>query len=74
MKVQEYLRSVREACDLSKEQAAEQIHVSPRSWYRYEAGEREISKTHLHLFLLLNAPTLQSRLGKSTLQLLSEAP
>jgi DNA-binding XRE family transcriptional regulator len=64
---------MREACELTKEQAASQIHVSPRSWYRYEAGEREISKTHLHLFLLLNAPTLQSRLGKSTAQLLQEA-
>ena len=39
---------------LSVQQSAVQVHIAPRSWLRYEAGDRPIPDGIVHLFCLLN--------------------
>ena len=57
------LRAHRLRLGLSLAQAAEQVHVSPRTWCRWESGERHLPETAAHLFLLVNkiAPPRKKR-------------
>lgn len=49
------LRAHRKRLGLSVAKAAAQVHVSPRTWARWEAGERHVPETAIHLFATLNA-------------------
>jgi len=48
------LRAHRKRLGLSLSQVAAQVHVSPRTWARYESGERHIPVAIIHLFCLVN--------------------
>lgn len=48
------LRSARKKLGLSVARAAAQVHVTPRSWIRYESGETPVPDTVAHLFCMLN--------------------
>jgi DNA-binding transcriptional regulator YiaG len=48
------LKSLRKRLGLSLAQAASQVAVHPRSWARWEAGERRIPEGSMKLFRLLN--------------------
>jgi len=50
----EQLKKLRNDLGLSVNQAAVQVHIAPRSWARYEAGDRPIPNGIVHLFCLLN--------------------
>jgi transcriptional regulator with XRE-family HTH domain len=50
----EELRAHRKRLGLSLAQAAAQVHVSPRTWARYESAERHIPEAIVHLFCTLN--------------------
>lgn len=48
------LRAHRKRLGLSVAKAAAQVHVSPRTWARWESGERHVPETAVHLFSALN--------------------
>lgn len=48
------LKRLRKKLKLSLRDVAAQVHVTPRTWARYEAGEHDIPETVLHLFCMLN--------------------
>ena len=48
---QHFLRSAREALDLSTTQAAALVHASRRSWERWESGAQRVPEATLELFL-----------------------
>jgi len=48
------LKSLRIKFGLSVSEAALQVHVTPRSWSRYESGERRIPEGVVHLFCIQN--------------------
>lgn len=50
----EKLKETRTGLDLSLAQAANQVHITPRSWARYESGDRPIPEGVIHLFCLIN--------------------
>jgi len=50
----EKLKALRNKLGLSVPKAAGQVHVTPRTWARYEAGDRSIPDGVIHLFCLLN--------------------
>jgi DNA-binding XRE family transcriptional regulator len=59
----EQLKDLRNKLGLSVAQAAGQVHVSARSWSRYEDGTRSIPDAIIHLFCIQNnvdwPPTLR---------------
>ena len=50
----EKLKALRNKLGLSVVQSAEQVHVTGRSWSRYEDGTRPIPEGVIHLFCILN--------------------
>jgi DNA-binding transcriptional regulator YiaG len=48
------LKSMRKRLNLSLAEAADQVHVTPRTWCRWEAGERKIPGSALELFCKKN--------------------
>jgi DNA-binding transcriptional regulator YiaG len=44
------LKELRKTLGLSAAKAAAQVHVSERSWHRWEAGDRSIPESVVHLF------------------------
>lgn len=44
------LKKLRNKLGLSISQAAARVHVTPRTWARYEAGDRKIPEGVVHLF------------------------
>lgn len=48
------LKELRKELGLSIADAARQVQIHPRSWARYEAGDRQIPKGMLELFLIKN--------------------
>lgn len=48
------LKKLRNELGLSVAQAARQVHVTPRTWNYWEAGQRSIPEGVVHLFCLLN--------------------
>ena len=48
------LRAHRKRLGLSLAQVARQVHVTARTWARYEAGERRVPETIVHLFCTIN--------------------
>lgn len=49
-----HLHKLRIKIGLSVYEAAESVHVTTRSWYRYEDGTRQIPEAIVHLFCSLN--------------------
>jgi len=50
----EQLKQLRLSAGLSVSQAAAQVHVTDRSWRRYEKGDRAIPEAIVHLFCVVN--------------------
>lgn len=50
----EELKQLRLSLGLSVAQAANQVHITDRSWRRYEKGDRSIPKAIVHLFCTIN--------------------
>lgn len=50
----EDLKAHRKRLGLSLARAASQVHVTPRTWARWESGERHIPETAVHLFCAIN--------------------
>ena len=50
----EELKALRNKLGLSVAKAAGQVHVTARSWSRYEDGTRPIPDGVIHLFCILN--------------------
>ena len=48
------LKQLRNNLELSVADAAGQVHVTPRSWARYENGSRAIPDGVVHLFCIQN--------------------
>jgi transcriptional regulator with XRE-family HTH domain len=48
------LRAHRKRLGLSLAEVGAQMHVSARTWARYESGERHVPETIVHLFCSLN--------------------
>jgi len=48
------LKAHRKRLGLSLAEAAAQVHVSPRTWARWEAGDRHFPEAIAHLFCLTN--------------------
>ena len=48
------LKALRKEIGLSLAEAALQVHVTPRTWARYEAGDRKIPKGVVELFCIKN--------------------
>lgn len=48
------LKELRKEIGLSMAEAALQVHVTPRSWARYESGERKAPKGVIELFCIKN--------------------
>jgi len=48
------LKTTRKRLKLSQAQAAAQVHVSPRTWARWESGERHMPEGVVHLFCVVN--------------------
>ena len=48
------LKTLREKLGLSVAQAAAQVHVSTRTWERWESGDRHLPETAAHLFSVVN--------------------
>jgi len=46
------LKELRKKVGLSLADAAKRVHVTPRTWARYEAGDRSIPDGVVHLFCL----------------------
>jgi DNA-binding XRE family transcriptional regulator len=51
------LKAHRERLGLSLAEAAAQVHVSPRTWARWEDGTRHVPESVVHLFCVLNKIT-----------------
>ena len=47
------LRDYREGLGLTQAEAASMVHVHPRTWRKWENGERAIPEAAAHLFALL---------------------
>ena len=50
----ENLKELRKNLGLSLADAASQVHVTPRTWARYEAGDRKLPEGVIHLFCIQN--------------------
>lgn len=50
----ENLKELRKKLSLSLAEAADQVHVTARTWARYEAGDRKLPDSVLHLFCIQN--------------------
>ena len=50
----EDLKKLRNNVGLSVAKAALQVHVTPRTWNRYEAGDRQIPEGVVELFCIKN--------------------
>ena len=50
----ENLKELRKSIGLSLAEAAWQVHVTARSWARYESGERKTPKGVIELFCIKN--------------------
>jgi len=48
------LKKLRNRLGKSIGEAATQVHITPRSWLRYESGERRIPEGVVHLFCVQN--------------------
>lgn len=48
------LKALRKKLGLSLAEAAAQVHITVRSWSRYESGERRIPEGVVHLFCIQN--------------------
>lgn len=48
------LRKLRKSLDLSVADAARQVEVNPRTWQRWESGDRAIPRGTVKLFRILN--------------------
>jgi transcriptional regulator with XRE-family HTH domain len=48
------LKAHRKRLGLSLAEAAAQVEIAPRSWARYESGERRIPPSIVRLFCILN--------------------
>ncbi len=48
------LRAHRKRLGLSLSEVATQAHIAPRTWARYESGERHVPEAVIHLFCLAN--------------------
>ena len=46
------LKALRKKLGLSLAGAAARVHVTPRTWARYEAGERKVPEGVVHLFCI----------------------
>lgn len=57
----EEIKRVRLAAGLTQTQAAELVHVTLRSWQRYEAGEKRIHPAMWELFLIKKPPAVNRR-------------
>lgn len=54
------LKAHRKRLGLSLAQAAAQVHVSPRTWARWEAGDRHLPESIVELFCLKNGIKYQA--------------
>ena len=50
----ENLKKMRKDLGLSIADASAQVHVTPRTWARYESGDRSLPKGVVHLFCIQN--------------------
>ena len=50
----EELKHLRKNMGLSLAVAASQVHVTSRTWARYESGDRSIPEGVIHLFFIQN--------------------
>lgn len=50
----EKIASIRKELNLTVEQVSIQVHVSPRTWERFESGQNSIIENIWHLFCILN--------------------
>ena len=50
----EQMKELRKRLGLSISQAAKCVHVTDRSWLRYESGDRKIPDAIVHLFHVQN--------------------
>jgi len=48
------LKELRTSIGLSLAEASSQVHITPRSWARYESGERKIPDGVVELFCIKN--------------------
>jgi len=48
------LKKLRNCLGKSIAEAATQVHITSRSWLRYESGERKIPEGVIHLFCVQN--------------------
>lgn len=48
------LKQARASLGMSLADAAKTVHITPRSWARYESGDRPIPEGVIHLFCLVN--------------------
>jgi len=48
------LKKLRKKLGYSLATASSLVHVTPRTWARYESGDSPISETVIHLFAVLN--------------------
>ena len=48
------LKQLRKDIGLSLAGAASQVHVTTRTWARYESGDRQIPEGVIHLFFIQN--------------------
>ena len=48
------LKSLRKSLDLSLAEASRQVEVTPRTWARWESGDRSIPRGAIKLFYILN--------------------
>lgn len=48
------LKELRATTGLSVAEASKQVHVTPRTWARYEAGDRNIPEGVVELFCIKN--------------------
>lgn len=60
------LRRLRERLGLTFEQVAKSVHVTSRSWRRYEEGTRPLSATVMHLFLLRHRRDITNKYSDAT--------
>jgi len=56
------LKDLRKNLGLSIADAAGHVHITPRSWARYEAGDRAIPEGVIHLFCIQNEIEYKPRL------------
>lgn len=58
------LRMLRKRLGLSVAKAAAQVHVSPRTWVRWESGEVPVPEIAAHLFSVVNGIAWHPAKGK----------